>query len=237
MQVQTILQTELSPQQSARNAGTALRQTVKFGAKSSLRERVLQYSPGMRPSLEALGGSLNLPTDVKERAVSIASGAAAIRFRRPTPGAVLSAAALYVACRERNLPVTFKELAAASGADLRDIGRCYTDLLEQLNIARPGLNGNAYVHHLMLTTPLSEETYRDSEEIIRRSTSAGLDGRNPMTLAAAALYLASCANGEKVTQSEVADAAGVGEESVRECCKAIRTLPLRKDSPSDEGQH
>jgi transcription initiation factor TFIIIB Brf1 subunit/transcription initiation factor TFIIB len=45
-----------------------------------------------------------------------------------------------------------------------------------------------------------------------------------MTLAAAALYIACCNLGENVTQAEVAEAAGVGEQSVRDCCKEIRSL-------------
>jgi transcription initiation factor TFIIB len=212
-----------------------MRQTVKFEGKSNVEERAPHGASDFKESLKALSASLNVPEGVKERAISIASEAAAMRSRRPTPGIVLSAAALYVACRESKVPMTFRELAAASGADLRDIGRCYAGLLERMNIARPGLNGGTYVHHLALKPPLSEETYRASEEIIKQSTSAGLDGRNPMTLAAAALYLASCGNGEKVTQSEVADAAGVGEESVRECCKAIRAMRSQKGSAPGKG--
>jgi transcription initiation factor TFIIB len=212
-----------------------MRQTARSEGKTSIQERIPQDPFGFREGLEALSGSLNIPEGVKERAISIASEAATMRSRRPTPGIVLSAAALYVACRESKVPATFRELAAASGADLKDIGRCYTGLLERMNIARPGLNGGTYVHHVALKTPLSEETYRASEEIIKRSTSAGLDGRNPMTLAAAALYLASCGNGEKVTQSEVADGAGVGEESVRECCKAIRAIGSQKEYTPDKG--
>jgi len=214
-----------------------MRQTAKFEGKSSVQGRAPQGSSGFRQNREALSASLSLPDVVKERAISIASEAATMRSHRPTPGAVLAAAALYVACRESKLPVTFRELAAASGAELRDIGRCYITLLERMNIARPGLNGGTYVHHLALKTPLSEETYRASEEIIRQSTSAGLYGRNPMTFAAAALYLASCGNGEKVTQSDVADAAGVGEESVRECCKAIRAMSSQEGAPRDREHH
>jgi transcription initiation factor TFIIIB Brf1 subunit/transcription initiation factor TFIIB len=45
-----------------------------------------------------------------------------------------------------------------------------------------------------------------------------------MTIAAASLYLACCSMGENVTQAEVAEAAGVGEQSVRDCCKEIRNL-------------
>jgi len=214
-----------------------MRQTANFEAKSGVQQRDSQCPSDFKQSLEVLGRRLGLPDNVKERAISIASEAATMRSHRPTPGPVLSAAALYVACRESKVLVTFRELAAASGANLRDIGRCYTALLERMNIARPGLNGGTYVHHLALKSPFSEETYRASEEIIRQSTSAGLGGRNPMTLAAAALYLASCGNGEKVTQSQVADAAGVGEESVRECCKAIRAIATQKGASLDREHH
>lgn len=165
---------------------------------------------------------LGLPRGVEARARSICLDAAAMRFCRVVPRSVLGAAALYIACREFKTPVTLREIAGAYQCDPRDVGRCYDTMLERMHISRPNLNGKTFVRHLRLGQPLSEETYASSEEMIRRSTAAGLGGRNPMTLAAAALYLASCNSGERVTQAEVAEAAGVGEESVRECCKALR---------------
>ena len=202
-------------------------QTVRFetGPRSSAhtRDGLLHFLQQMG----ALAESLGLPKEAKARAASIVTDAAALRFCRVTTRPVLAASALYVACRECGVPLTLREVAEAAGAEPRDVGRCYATMLERMHISRPGLDDGNYVHHLSLKTPLSEATYQASEGIIRDSTSAGLGGRNPMTLAAAALYLASCSNGEKVTQSEVAEAAGVGEESVRECCKAIRTLAVK----------
>lgn len=175
--------------------------------------------------LDSVADALGLPAAVKRRADSIVNDAVAMRFCRVISRAVLAAASIYVACRERGHPLTLREIADATGTDPRDVGRCYTTMLERMHITRPGLNGGEYVHHLALDRPLSEETYKASEDIVRRATQSGLGGRNPMTLAAAALYLACCGMGEKVTQAEVSDAAGVGEESVRECCKAIRSAP------------
>lgn len=201
-----------------------MRQAVNFdegpSSEAHTQEALLRFLKGMT----ALGNSLGLPEEVVSRASSIVTEAAALRFCRMTSRPVLAASALYVACRECNVPLTLRELADATGTTMRDVGRCYANILERMHIARPELVGKSYVRHLMLKAPLSEATYQASEEIIRQSTSAGLGGRNPMTIAAAALYLASCINGERVTQSEVAEAAGVGEESVRECCKAIRAL-------------
>lgn len=172
--------------------------------------------------LYALADTLHLPTPVKTRAGTIVTNAAAMRFCRVTSRAVLAAASLYVACRECKEPLTLRELADATGTDPRDVGRCYSNMLERMHISRPGLNGGGYVHRLALKRPLSDEIYKKSEEIVWKATQSGLAGRNPMTLAAAALYLACCSMGERVTQAEVSDAARVGEESVRECCKVIR---------------
>ena len=103
-------------------------------------------------------------------------------------------------------------------------------MLDTMHIKRPSLNGNGYVSHINLKHPVSDQAREMSSNIIHRMSEKGLGGRNPMTLAAAALYLACCSLGENVTQSEVAEGAGVGEESVRECCKAIRMLE-QKSTP------
>ena len=199
-----------------------MRQTVGFHEGQSDDAHARQGLLHLVHDLNSLASNLSLSKEVKARASSIVTDAAALRFCRVTARPVLEAAALYVACREYKEPMTLRELASATGTDPRDVGRCYDTMLVRMHITRPRLNGWSYVHHLALKLPLSEEIYKTSEDMINRTTKAGLGGRNPMTLAAAALYLACCGMGEKVTQAEVADAAGVGEESVRECCKEIR---------------
>lgn len=174
--------------------------------------------------LDSVADGLLLPRNVRRRAASISADAAAMSLDRATGHPTLTAAALYMACREHRELVTLRELADATGTDQKDVSRCYAMIMEKMNIARPSLNGKNYVHRLALSRPLPDEAYRMSEEIVRTATEAGLGGRNPMTVAAAALYLACCAAGENVTQSEVAEAAGVGEERVRECCKVIRSI-------------
>ena len=173
---------------------------------------------------------LNLSHEVIRRATSICSDLGASAFGHGIPHPTLAAATLYIACRERKVPVTLREFAESSESDPRDVGRCYLGILDNLHISRPGLNTKGYVYHIALKKPVSDQALKLSQQIINQMSSKGLGGRNPMTLAAAALYLACCNSGENVTQAEVAEAAGVGEESVRECCKEIRNLA--KPSPA-----
>jgi transcription initiation factor TFIIB len=171
-----------------------------------------------------VAGELRLPHDIKRRASDICSELKTAPFAHAISHSILVAAALYVACRETKTPVTLREFADATGSDPRDIGRCYLQLLENMHISRPNLNGNGYVYHIALKKPVSEQVLQLSQDIINKMSTRGLGGRNPMTLAAASLYMACCSMGENVTQAEVAEAARVGEESVRECCKEIRNL-------------
>ena len=174
--------------------------------------------------VKKLASTLSLPSEVSRRAGGICADAATMRLGQEFPNQVLAAAALYVGCRESKMPLTLKDFAGASGSDPRVVGRCYMKLLQRMHIARPELKEDGYVYHLALKRPVSDQALKQSREIIDSIVSKGLGGRNPMTLAAASLYIACCNMGENITQAEVAEAAGVGEQSVRDCCKEIRLL-------------
>jgi transcription initiation factor TFIIB len=174
--------------------------------------------------VKKLAADLHLNRGVARRASVICGNAFSMHLGQDLPPQILSAAAVYVGCREAQKPVTLKDLASASHSDPRAVGRCYVKLIERMHISRPQLNENGYVNRLTLKRPVSDEALKQSQEIIHGINPKGLGGRNPMTLAAAALYIACCNLGEIITQAEVAEAAGVGEQSVRDCCKEIRLL-------------
>jgi len=174
--------------------------------------------------VKKLAADLHLNPGVVRRASVICGNAFSMHLGQDLPHQILSAAAVYVGCREAQKPVTLKDLASASHSDPRAVGRCYVKLIERMHISRPQLNENGYVNRLTLKRPVSDEALKQSQEIIHGINPKGLGGRNPMTLAAAALYIACCNLGEIITQAEVAEAAGVGEQSVRDCCKEIRLL-------------
>jgi len=183
-----------------------------------------EYFRDAMSEVKKLATDLHLSAQVTRRASVICGDAFSMHLGKDLSPQILSAAAVYVGCREAQKPVTLKDLAYASHLDPRAVGRCYVKLIERMHISRPELNENGYVYHLTLKRTVSEQALKQSQEIIQGINSKGLGGRNPMTLAAAALYIACCNLGEVITQSEVAEAAGVGEQSVRDCCKEIRLL-------------
>ncbi len=144
------------------------------------------------------------------------------RLIRRKPLSIIAASSLYAASRESQTPLTLKELAASSGSSSKEIGRCYRQIVSRMDLKPQAVDAALYAIKVAERAHVSEKAANLSSMIVRKVVERGLEGRNPMTLAAAAVYTASLMTGESMTQSDVAEAANVGEMSVRECARAIR---------------
>ena len=133
------------------------------------------------------------------------------------------AAAIYIACRELGTPRTLKDIAADSNVKLKGVARSYRLLYFELDLKTPLIDPMKCIVKVANKSKLSEKTKRQAAEIMaivsKREISAGKD---PMGLAASVLYLASLKNGESITQTDIADAAGVTEVTIRNRAKDLR---------------
>jgi transcription initiation factor TFIIB len=213
---------KFAPERNLDTEGRSMRQSLRLDERKLAEFHRKGELTNLLSLIARISTKLDLSSEIRRRACSICADAVTVHKCHGIPRPVLAAASLYISSREAKVPVTLRELAEASGSDLRFVGKCYVSMLEAMHISRPELNGRGYVYHLALKKPVSDQALAAAQETIRTATLKGLAGRNPMTLAAASLYLACCGMGENVTQAELAEAAGVGEESVRECCRAVR---------------
>jgi transcription initiation factor TFIIB len=137
--------------------------------------------------------------------------------------AAIAAASLYAACRDTSTPRTLREIAEASLVDKKDVARCYRLLLRELGVQMPIADPLTYISKIAERTGISGRTQGLAIQILsdakRRRAAAGKD---PMGLAAAALYLACLQNNEKKTQKDIAEAAGVTEVTVRNRYKSLK---------------
>ena len=181
--------------------------------------------------LERIAAQVGLTEDVRERAKPICCAMIERKLTRGKEIDVIAASSIYAACREGRVPITLKELARASHASPRELGRVYMLILDKMEIKPPNPNGNSYITKVAARIHASEEVTELSREVEKGAVEAGLGGRNPMSLAAAALYTASLSKGEPVTQSDLAEAAGVSVISLRETAKWIRSLAISQGGP------
>jgi transcription initiation factor TFIIB len=77
---------------------------------------------------------------------------------------------------------------------------------------------------------IQEKTKRKALEILRRAIETnGSAGKDPMGLAASALYVACVIENDNKTQKDVAEAAGVTEVTIRNRCKGLKAALNARD--------
>lgn len=135
----------------------------------------------------------------------------------------LTVASLYVACRGSETPRTLKELSYLSNLKKKDVSRCYRLLIRELDLKMPVLDPTKCVARIASKIGVGEKTKRKALEILKRADEVRISaGKDPMGMAAAALYLSCISNGENITQKEVAEAAGVTEVTIRNRYKGVK---------------
>jgi len=116
----------------------------------------------------------------------------------------------------RGIPRTLDEISKASGIEKKEIGRAYRFLKNELEMDVPLTDPSQYVPKFSTALKLGGQVQEEAIKLIKKSLKKGLiSGRGPTGVAAAALYIASAMYGEKRTQKEVADVAGVTEVTIR----------------------
>ena len=135
----------------------------------------------------------------------------------------LVAASLYAACRNTETPRTLTDVANGINIKRKDVARCYRLLLRELDLKMPVVDPIKCVSRIASIASLNEKTKRKALEFLDEATRIEVSaGKDPMGLAAAALYLACVMMGENKTQKDVAQAAGVTEVTIRNRYKGLK---------------
>ncbi len=173
--------------------------------------------------LERLSGKVNISTHTKERAAVIYRKALDNGLVRGRSINAITAAALYAACRGNGTPRTLREIAKASLVNKKDVARCYRLLLHELNVQMPVADPLTYVSKIAEKNGISGKIQGAAIEILRAARRKRVAaGKDPMGLAAAALYLACLQHNDRKTQKDIAEAAGVTEVTIRNRYKALK---------------
>ncbi len=172
--------------------------------------------------LDRMSSALGLPKSVREAAAVIYRKAVDRNLIRGRSIEGIVAGILYVVCREAKIPRTLDEIAAHSKLHRKEIGRSYRFIARELGLKLMPTNPLDYIPKFCAVLNLNGNVQRKAIEIIRRAEEMELtSGKGPAGVAAAAIYIASVLEGEKRTQNEIADVAGVTEVTVRNRYKEL----------------
>ncbi|GBC74125.1 hypothetical protein HRbin05_00158 [archaeon HR05] len=212
---------------SGKPLSTAIRSTIErlrtWDSRSQVHEPLDRNFRQAFSELDRLKDKLAVGESVIEKAAYIYRKALEKGLVRGRSISALVAAALYAACRDTETPRTLKDIANASNIKKKDIARCYRLLIRELDLQMPVVDPIKCVSRIASKAGLSEKTKRTAIEILKRAEEAKISaGKDPMGLAAAALYVACVMHGENKTQKDVAEAAGVTEVTIRNRYKGLK---------------
>ena len=126
------------------------------------------------------------------------------------------AAVIYAVCRDYGIPRTLDEIAEIAGVEKKEIGRTYRFIMHELDMKVPLTDPREYISRFVAALKLSGKVQELAIKLLQKAMSKGLvSGRGPTGVAAAAVYIASAMVGERRTQKEVAEVAGVTEVTIR----------------------
>jgi len=173
-------------------------------------------------SLDRMSSSLSLPRNVRETAAMIYRKAMRMKLTRGRTIDGITAAVLYAACRQCNVPRTLEEISKVSQVKKKEVGRNYRNISRRLELKLLPTVPQDYISRFCSQLSLSNDVQIKAINILKKATKEELtSGRGPTGMAAAALYISSVLCGERRTQREVADVAGVTEVTIRNRYKEL----------------
>jgi transcription initiation factor TFIIB len=173
--------------------------------------------------LERISSKVSISPPIKEKASLVYRKALDKGLVRGRSINSVIAAALYAACRKSGAPRTLREIAEASLVEKKDVARCYRLLLKELDFHMPISDPLTYVSKIAEKNGISGRTQGAAITILAEARRKRfVAGKDPMGMAAAALYIACLKHNEKVTQKDISEAAGVTEVTVRNRYKALK---------------
>jgi transcription initiation factor TFIIB len=169
-----------------------------------------------------IANNLNLPKNILETASVIYRKAVKERLIRGRSIQGVTAAAVYLACRQCKLARTLEEIAQASNVNKKEVGRSYRFLIRELGYFVPPVRPSQYITKFSNQLTMQGKVEEIAHKILTTAKELKLtSGRGPTGIAAAASYIASVLTGERKTQREIAEIAQVTEVTIRNRYKEL----------------
>jgi len=172
--------------------------------------------------LSKLASILSLPKNILEPASVIYRRAIKRRLIRGRSIQTVTAAAIYLSCRQCGVPRTLDEIATVASMSKKDVGRSYRFLVRELGTYVPSSTSRHYASRFSNKLITSGKAEVLALKILETAKGLKLtSGRGPTGIAAAATYIATVLTNERKTQREIAEIANVTEVTIRNRYKEL----------------
>ncbi len=228
------LSTVINPQNrdaTGKPLSASMKSTIErlrtWDSRSQVHEPVDRNLRQALSELNKLKDKVAISANVLEKAAYLYRKALEKKLVRGRSISAMIAASLYAACRDTETPRTLKDIADAANVKRKDISRCYRLLHKELELKMPVVDPIQCIARSSSKLKIPEKTKRYAAKILKEAQKRQeSSGKDPMGLAAAALYFSCVINGVSITQRDLAEAAGVTEVTIRNRFKALKEAKI-----------
>ncbi|CAG8576930.1 4772_t:CDS:1 [Diversispora eburnea] len=132
------------------------------------------------------------------------------------------AACIFIACRQENVPRTFKEICVITRVPKKEIGRCFKTLIRTFETNVSTMASEDLMSRFCSMLKLRMEIQKTATELTIKTKELGtLAGKSPVSVAAACIYMASCLYNQPQSTKDVAQVTGVSEVTIKNSYKLL----------------
>ena len=165
--------------------------------------------------MQAVATNLKLPRRIQEAAAFIYRKAIQQQSLSGRAIEMVACAALYAACRQEGIPRTLTEISRHSRYSRKEISRTYQVMVKALKMHSMPPMPEDYLPRICSKLELTPKVETAARDLLRAAQDVPLTNSVPISLAAAAIYIASIINNERRKQKDVAKAADLTEVTIR----------------------
>jgi len=188
----------------------------RYQNQARVRTSVDRNLVGALQTLKKVASTLGIGNQTMARAAEIYRKAVEARLIQGRSNDSMIAAAIYTATRIAGTPRTLAEISQHSRVGQKEIGRCYRFMVKELKIRVPPPHPRDYVEKICSELELPAMSSGKAVELLGLLDEVEFsNGRNPIAVAAGAIYVASIMTGHKRIQREIAEVANVTEVTIR----------------------
>ena len=172
--------------------------------------------------LDAISSKLGLPESVVEETAYLFRKIAARKILAGRSTTAMLCATIYITCRITDTPRTLQDVVDAGNIKKKVLQRTYRFLAKELDLSPEAYSPSEFVTRISKGLTISEKTQRLAFKILdlcaKKQVSAS---KNPMAMAAAAVYLATTIADEGISQLKISKISGISAVTIRERRKEI----------------
>ncbi|MDE1845848.1 MAG: hypothetical protein KGH53_01015 [Candidatus Micrarchaeota archaeon] len=190
----------------------------RFGTSTTIEKNLRDAAPLITSWCEELG----LPEQAKARALTIYIKATKEKLARGRSINNLAAGAILASCRIDQIPRTAKQISKVTGIPGKAILRASVLIRTRLDLTNTAQAPINYLPLISSRLGLPETVSRETCRIIEQADSKSLwDGKDPLSLVSAAIYISATRAGINLTQKQIRQAGGKGEFTTRRCAREL----------------